>query len=265
MLHLLNHVIVYTNFFMNETQSTVELQSLDKQLDINQLHVGVSLEGIVKNIELYGAFVDIGLEIDALLHISQLGKPNIRNVADIVKTGDKVTVYVIKIHHENNRIALSLVKPVANPISNLRVGDVVKGKVIRIEKFGVFIDIESDRPGMIHISELATHYVRSPEDIVQLNQDIQAKIIKVNHKKRQIDLSVKQLDKDREQQLIDTIIEEDEESIQTSMELALRQAMQKNKSQNSDHRSLQDKRSKNSHKQLKALDKALLRTLKDVT
>ena len=80
---------------------------------LNDLQVGMELRGKVTNIELFGAFVDIGISQSALLHISQLGQPNIRNVEDVVKVGDEIPVYVLKVDKAAGRVALSLVKPAA--------------------------------------------------------------------------------------------------------------------------------------------------------
>ena len=78
-----------------------------KPTSIDQLEVGMELQGTVKRIELFGAFVDIGIGHDGLLHISQLGQANVRNVEDVVKTGEKITVYVLKVERDTGRIALS--------------------------------------------------------------------------------------------------------------------------------------------------------------
>jgi ribosomal protein S1 len=187
----------------------------------NDLKVGMELRGKVKNIELYGAFVDIGTGQDALLHISQLGKANVRNVEDVVKVGDEVTVYVLKVDAGTQRIALSLVKPPSNPMDALEVGQVVTGKVSRIEKFGVFVDIGAEKPGMVHVSELSDNYVKSPSDVVKIGDEVQARIIKIDRKKRQIDLSMK-----TPPQTVETVEEETTEELPTAMALALRRAME---------------------------------------
>jgi ribosomal protein S1 len=119
------------------------------------LTVGMERKGKVKAIELYGAFVDIGTGQDALLHVSQLGKPNVRNVEDVVKAGEEITVYVLKVDKDNGRVALSLVKPPTVAWDDLQVGQSLTGKVTRIEKFGAFIDVGAERPAMIHVSELS--------------------------------------------------------------------------------------------------------------
>ncbi len=207
---------------------------------ISELEAGMEVPGTVKRIELYGAFVDIGVGTDGLLHISQLGKPNVRNVEDVVKVGETVSVYVLKVEQENNRIALSLVKPPAVSWDDMKIGDAVNGKVVRLEKFGVFIDIGAERPGMIHVSELASGFVNSPSDVVKVGDEVRARIIKLNRKQKRIDLSLKAMEEQAEKPQVP--VEESDEGLPTAMELALRRAMEAN------GQPLPERSSKRSHK-----------------
>jgi len=192
---------------------------------IDELEVGMALKGKVKRIELFGAFVDIGIGHDGLLHISQLGRPNVRNVEDVVKAGEEITVYILKVEKDTGRVALSLEQPPAVSWDNIKEGGVVTGKVVRLEKFGVFVDIGAERPGMIHVSELASGYVNSPSDVVKVGDEVQARIIKVNRKNRRIDLSLKAMEEPIE---IPKEPEEEEVYQPTAMEVALRRAMEAN-------------------------------------
>ncbi len=197
-----------------------------KPSSIAELETGMELKGTVKRIELFGAFVDIGVGHDGLLHISQLGKPNVRNVEDVVKPGEEITVYVLKIEPDTGRIALSLTQPPEMSWDDIKEGSTVTGTVVRLEKFGVFVDIGAERPGMIHVSELASGYVNSPSDVVKVGDEVKAQIIKVNRKKRRIDLSLKALEEPVE--IPKEVQNEEEEYQPTAMELALRRAMEAN-------------------------------------
>lgn len=242
-----------------------DAQSEAQPITIESLKPGMAFDGTVKSIDLYGAFVDIGAGKDGLLHISQLGKPNVRNVEDVVSLGETVKVYVLKVDVDNKRIALSTEKPPENPISSIRQGDVVTGKVVRIENFGAFVDIGAERPGMIHVSELASDYIESPEDVVKVDQEIQAKVIKVNRKKRQIDLSIKALEEAQNAAEIATAMDgnanESDEAVPTAMELALRRAMGGSDDESGGQRS-RGKKGRGSRRSKRALDDALSRTLK---
>jgi small subunit ribosomal protein S1 len=181
----------------------------------------MELKGTVKRIELFGAFVDIGTGQDALLHISQLGIANVRNVGDVVKEGDEITAYVLKVDAAQGRVALSLVKPPDFTWDDLREGSGVSGTVVRIENFGLFVDIGAERPAMIHVSELSDNYVNSPFDIAKIGDVVQARILRVNAKKRQIDLSMKTA----AEPVVEVEETVEDENMPTAMELALRGAM----------------------------------------
>jgi small subunit ribosomal protein S1 len=195
---------------------------------IEALEPGMELRGTVKRIELYGAFVDIGVGQDGLLHISQLGKPNVRNVEDVVKAGEEITVYVLKVEKDTGRIALSLSRPPAKTWDDLKEGDVVAGTVVRLENFGVFVDIGAERPGMIHVSELASGFVNSPSDVVKVGDQVNARIIKINRKKKRIDLSLKAME-ERETR-VEVVEEQEEEDMPTAMELEIRKWMEQTNS-----------------------------------
>jgi predicted RNA-binding protein with RPS1 domain len=199
---------------------------------IDDLTVGMELMGRIRKIELFGAFVDVGVGNDGLLHISQLGQRDVRNVEDVVQVGQQIPVYVLKVDAPQRRIALSLVKPSAPlglPWEMIRQGLDVTGTVVKIETFGVFVEIGAERPGMIHVSELANDYVKSPADVVSMGESITARVIKYDRRKKRIDLSVKALQVQENRRAMAEIAEPDEK-VPTAMELALREAMGQNNS-----------------------------------
>jgi len=195
----------------------------DKPTSINDLEPKMELTGVVKKVELFGAFVDVGVGHDGLLHISQLSSGHVRNVTDVVKEGDTVTVWVMAVDREKGRFNLTLVRPAAVSWDDIKPGTVLTGKVTRVERFGAFVDVGAERAGRIHVSELSTEYVKNPEDIVKVGDEVRAKVLNVNPGKRQIDLSIKALE---EPTVIEREEDEPEDAIPTAMELALRRAME---------------------------------------
>ncbi|MBI3360341.1 MAG: S1 RNA-binding domain-containing protein [Chloroflexi bacterium] len=178
------------------------------------------LKGVVKKVELYGAFVDVGAGRDGLIHISQLKPERVNRVDEVVQEGQELTVWVKKVDAAATRLELTLIPPVAVEWDEITPGSVRRGKVTRIEKFGVFVDIGAERPGLVHVSEVADGYVGHPGEVVKIGQEVEVKVLNVDRKKRQINLSMKALEEAEPEP------EERQESPATAMELALRQAMQ---------------------------------------
>lgn len=197
----------------------------DKPTSINDLKPKMALTGVVKKVELFGAFVDVGVGHDGLLHISQLSSGHVRNVTDVVNEGDEVNVWVMTVDQEKRRFNLTMMRPAEVDWNDIKSGAVLTGKVVRVEKFGAFVDVGAERPGRIHVSELSVEYVKNPEDVVKVGDEVQVKVLSVNPRKRQIDLSIKALDEAAN--VIDTTIDDaEDEYVATAMELALRSAME---------------------------------------
>ena len=150
------------------------------------------LSGKVLKTTLAGALVDVGQNIPGVIHISQLSEGSINKVEDVVQEGQTVEVWVKRV--KKDRIELTMIKPLGLEWKEIEPEMVVKGKVVRLEPYGAFVDIGAERPGMIHVSELAHGYVKTPNEIVKEGDEIEAKVLDVNRKKKQIKLSMKALE-----------------------------------------------------------------------
>ena len=158
---------------------------------VNALEPKTRLTGKILKTTLAGALVDIGQPLPGVLHISQLQKDPVNKVEDVVKEGQTVEVWVRKARKD--RVELTMIQPMMYEWKDLQPEMVVKGKVVRLESYGAFVEIGAERPGMIHISELARGYVKSAGDVVKEGDEVEAVIINVDRKKRQIRLSMKAL------------------------------------------------------------------------
>jgi len=160
-------------------------------LSSTELNAKTKLSGKVVKTTLAGALIDVGQPIPGVLHISQIQKDPVNKVEDVIKEGQTVDVWVRKIRKD--RVELTMIEPLMYEWKDLQPEMIVKGKVVRLETYGAFVDIGAERPGMIHISELAQGYVKNAGDVVKEGQEIEAAIINVDRKKRQIRLSMKAL------------------------------------------------------------------------
>lgn len=196
------------------------------------------LKGSVVKTTLAGAVVDIGLEIPGVVHISQLQKEPVNRVEDVLKVGQTVDVWVRRVEPKKGRIELTMIEPLALEWREIEKGMVVRGKVTRIEKFGVFVDIGAERPGLVHISELTHDYIRDPREVVKEGDEVEVKVLDVNRRKKQIKLSRKAVEerpvpaerpakKGREKSKPEVEPADKEEPTPTAMEIALREAMQR--------------------------------------
>jgi small subunit ribosomal protein S1 len=181
-----------------------------------EISTGMAVSGKVTYIGVYGAMIDIGGQ-EALLHPSQLGRSDIRNIEDLFKIGEEVNAYVLKVDNEG-RVALTMEKPPELTWNRIQKGEVYTGTVTRIEDYGAFVDIGAERPGMVHVSELTDGYVQSPNDVVKVGQMVEVRVIKLNRRNRQIDLSMKTPVEEIQQ------VMEPAEEVPNAMEMAFRRA-----------------------------------------
>ncbi|MEN9562768.1 MAG: hypothetical protein RIR73_1012 [Chloroflexota bacterium] len=149
------------------------------------------LNGKVLKTTLAGALVDIGQSLPGVLHISQISETPVNKVEDVLKEGQDVTVWVKRVRKD--RVELTMIEPLAYDWKELKAEMVVKGKVTRLETYGAFVDFGAERPGLIHVSELAHGYVKTAGDVVKPGDEVEAKVLDVDRRKRQIRLSIKAL------------------------------------------------------------------------
>ena len=199
---------------------------------IHDIKSKMKINGKVQRIELYGAIIDLGLETTAILHISQLGKERINRVADALSVGQEVSVWVDKVDAGKGQVTVSMLEPLAVEWSDLKEGQIYTGKVVRLEKFGAFIDIGAEKEGLVHVSELSHEFVKHPSEALHAGDEVQVKVLGFNRRKRRIDLSIKALLDAPAAQTATAAeiagIEEEldnDEPMPTAMEMALRQAM----------------------------------------
>jgi small subunit ribosomal protein S1 len=210
---------------------------------VKTIHVGQEVEGTVKRVTDFGAFIDIGVGRDGLVHVSEMSPGRVAKASDIVKQGDVVTVWIKELDRDKNRISLSMIAPGTLTMRDLEEGMVVAGKVTRIERYGAFVDIGVGRDGMLHVKEMGRGYVEKPEDVVNVGDDIQVQVVGLDRRRGRIDLSIKELlpepaqvaaaaDFAMPQQVLDPAIElPTEEQFVSPFEEAFREASRRDRSQ----------------------------------
>ncbi|MBI5944206.1 MAG: S1 RNA-binding domain-containing protein [Chloroflexi bacterium] len=149
------------------------------------------LSGKILKTTLAGALVDIGQSVPGVIHISQLQQDAVNKVEDVVKEGQTVEVWVRRV--KKDRIELTMIEPLGYEWKEIVPDLIVKGKVVRIETYGAFVDFGAERPGLIHVSELTRGYVKTASEVVKEGEEIEAKVLDVDRRKRQIRLSMKAL------------------------------------------------------------------------
>ena len=167
---------------------------------MTKIEIGAELEGVVKNITDFGAFVDLG-GVDGLIHITDFSWGRINHPSEIVEIGQKINVQVIDFNKETSRISLGLKQLVDNPWETIpekyKVGDIVKGEIVSIMNYGIFIELEKGIEGLIHISEVSwTKNVQNLQDSFKVGNSIESKVLFVDSDEQKISLGIKQLSED---------------------------------------------------------------------
>ena len=166
---------------------------------MERIHVGDVVEGTVKNVTDFGAFIDLG-GADGLLHISEMSWGRVESPKKVFKVGDTVKVFIKDI--KDTKIALSVKFPEENPWNNAAekyaVGTVVTGKVARMTDFGAFVELAPGVDALLHVSQISRDHVEKPADVLSIGQEIEAKIVDFDEADRKISLSIKALAQDTE-------------------------------------------------------------------
>lgn len=160
---------------------------------VKLLSVGQKVPGKVKRITDFGAFVDIGVGRDGLIHISELSVRRVGKVTDMLEENQDIEVWIKKLDRDRNRISLTLIEPGTKTIRELEKGELVSGTVTRILPYGAFIDIGIGRDALLHIREMSEGYVARPEDVVAVGDELEARIIELSRRRQRVDLSIKGL------------------------------------------------------------------------
>lgn len=161
------------------------------------LEVGQVIEGEVKRLTDFGAFVEVN-GVDGLLHVSEISWGRINKSSDVLKVGEKIKVYVLSVDKENKKLSLSAKKLVEDPWITVEekypVGSVVLGKVVRFSNFGAFIELEAGVDALAHISEISHKRIVKPSDVLTIGEEIKAKILDVSKENKKIGLSIKEVE-----------------------------------------------------------------------
>ena len=172
----------------------VEQKAKQQEELLANLHVGDVIEGTVKNVTDFGAFIDLG-GVDGLLHISEMSWGRVENPKKVFNVGDHVRVFIKDIN--DTKIALSMKFPAENPwngaAEKYAVGNVVKGKVARMTDFGAFVELAPGVDALLHVSQIAKEHIEKPSDVLKVGQEIEAKIVDFNEDEKKISLSIKAL------------------------------------------------------------------------
>ncbi|WP_077616457.1 30S ribosomal protein S1 [Caenibacillus caldisaponilyticus] len=168
-----------------------------KQETLRSLNPGDVVEGTVQRLTDFGAFVDIG-GVDGLVHISQLAHYRVETPSDVVKEGDRVTVKVLSIDRDNERISLSIKETQPGPWeevpNKIKPGDVVEGKVKRLVPFGAFVELFPGVEGLVHISEISNRHIGTPGEVLTEGETVKVKVLDVKATEKRVSLSIRELE-----------------------------------------------------------------------
>ena len=181
--------------YIGDRRQLIAAQKAELQKELfARIHEGDIVDGVVKNVTDFGAFVDLG-GADGLLHISEMSWGRVEHPKKVFKVGEQLTVLIKEIN--GNKIALSLKFDDANPwkdaADKFAVGNVVTGKVARMTDFGAFVELEPGVDALLHVSQISKEHIDKPSDVLSVGEEVTAKIVGFNEADRKISLSIKAL------------------------------------------------------------------------
>ncbi len=186
-----NNVVLSRRAVLEEERKEVRQQILDR------LQPGLVVEGQISNIVDFGAFVDLD-GIDGLIHISELSWSHVNHPSEILSIGDTVSVKVLDIDRDRQRISLGLKQTQEDPwqrvVDTYNVNDELEGKVTKVVTFGAFVEILDGVEGLVHISELAPHHIENPREIVEQGDKVKVRILEIDSERRRLSLSIKRVE-----------------------------------------------------------------------
>ena len=190
-----NRLILSHRAVVQEEKSKNKLSRLD------EIQAGQVLEGTVQRLTDFGAFVDIG-GIDGLVHVSQLSHEHVDKPSDVVSEGDKVTVKVLSMDRDTERISLSIKETLPGPWDDISEkaakGAVLEGTVKRLVSFGAFVEVFPGVEGLVHISQISNKHIGTPHEVLSEGEKVQVKVLDVNEQDQRLSLSIKELIEDDE-------------------------------------------------------------------
>ncbi len=209
----------------------------DEKKVVRMLAVGQQVNGVVKRITDFGAFVDIGVGRDGLIHVSELSINRVGKVSDVLSESQEIQPWIKKLDRERNRISLTLIDPEMKTIRDLKQDEVVSGTVTRILPYGAFVDIGIGRDALLHVREMSNKFVEKPEDVVSVGEELEARIVELSRRRGRVDLSLKGLRDEPEDEIAVEVMDEDGEyeeledefenvEVLSPMELAFKKAVE---------------------------------------
>jgi small subunit ribosomal protein S1 len=186
------------NVVLSRREIIEQERSEKRQAFLGGVNIGDQIVGTVKNITDFGAFIDLD-GIDGLLHVTDMSWARLNHPSELIKVGQQLTVQVLDINKDKERVSLGLKQMQSNPWDKIEerfpVGQKVSGKVTNLMPYGAFVQIEDGVEGLIHVSELSwTKRIARPSDVLTLGQEVEALVLGVNKDEQKISLGVRQLE-----------------------------------------------------------------------